>query len=105
MRQTHSQFWVAHLQQEVVFCLAEKAVDVLIQFGTTYLCESGFSTLAYRNRLHAEQDLRVAQSKTGPRIDMLVEASTTHTHTHLNRVVCARMCFLLYICVIKNKHE
>ena len=41
------QFWVAHLQQEVVFSLTEKAVDVLIQFGTTYLCESGFATLAY----------------------------------------------------------
>ena len=44
-RQT--QFWVAHLQQEAASCLTEKAVEVLIQFGTTYLCESWFSTLTY----------------------------------------------------------
>jgi hypothetical protein len=72
------QFWVAHLQQEAVSCLAEKAVDVLIQFGTTYICESGFSTLEYlknkyRNRLNAEHDLSAALSKTKPRIDLLVE--------------------------------
>jgi hypothetical protein len=39
---TLTQFWFAHLQQETVSCLTEKADDVLVQFGTTYLCESGF---------------------------------------------------------------
>ena len=79
MWQTLTQFWVAHLQQEAVSCLSEKAVDVLIQFGTTYLCELGFSTLAYlkknkyRHKLNAEHDFRVALSKTEPRIDLLVE--------------------------------
>jgi hypothetical protein len=36
LRQTLTQFWVAPLQQ--------KAVDVLSQFGTTFLCKSGFSS-------------------------------------------------------------
>jgi hypothetical protein len=44
LRQTLTQFWVAHLQQEAVSCLTEKAVEVLIQFGTTYLYKSGFSS-------------------------------------------------------------
>jgi hypothetical protein len=44
LRQTLTQFWVAHLHQEAVSCLTEKAVDVLIQFGTTYLCKSEFSS-------------------------------------------------------------
>jgi hypothetical protein len=33
--ETNTQFWVAHQQQEAVSCLTEKAVDVLVQFGTT----------------------------------------------------------------------
>ncbi|KAJ8010065.1 hypothetical protein DPEC_G00071110 [Dallia pectoralis] len=75
---TLSQFWIALLQQEEFSCLGRKAVDVLIQFGTTYLCESGFSTLAYlknkyRNRLNPQHDLRIALSQTMPRIHLLVE--------------------------------
>jgi hypothetical protein len=45
--EANTQLWIVHLQQEAVACLTEKAVDVLVQFGTTYLCESGFTTLTY----------------------------------------------------------
>jgi hypothetical protein len=59
-----TQFWAVHHQQEVVSCLTEEVVNVLVQVGTTYPCQSGFSTLAaylrknkYRNRLNAEYHL------------------------------------------------
>ncbi|CAM1332448.1 ZBED8 (predicted) [Pycnogonum litorale] len=48
--------------------LAERALEVLVPFATTYLCETGFSTLVHiktkaRNRLDASDDMRVAISK------------------------------------------
>ena len=51
---TLTQFWAAHLQQEAVSCLTEKAVDVLIQFGITYLCKPGFSTLTYLKQVQKQ---------------------------------------------------
>jgi hypothetical protein len=58
--------------------LAKKALEVLIPFATTYLCESGFSTLVRlktkaRNRLDAEHDMRLALSTTVPRISVLTD--------------------------------
>lgn len=52
------------------------ALKVLIPFSSTYLCESGFSTLLVikskaQNRLDAEADMRCASSHTDPRIDLL----------------------------------
>ncbi|OAF71583.1 hypothetical protein A3Q56_00643 [Intoshia linei] len=51
--------------------LSTKALNVLIPFSTTYLCEKGFYSLLYlknkyRNRLNASHDLRIAlQSGVG----------------------------------------
>ena len=47
-------------------------------FATTFLCESGFSTMVqikekYRNRLDISHDMRVALSKTSPHIADLVK--------------------------------
>ena len=63
--------------------LAEKALNVLLPFSTTYLCESGFSTLLsiktkYRSRLNPEADMRIAISKTEPRIDSIVAQKQEH---------------------------
>ena len=57
--------------------LAKRAYDVLVPYVTTYLCESGFSALLTiktnsRNKLNVEDDMRVALSKTSPRIELLV---------------------------------
>ncbi|KAK3871794.1 hypothetical protein Pcinc_023081 [Petrolisthes cinctipes] len=54
--------------------LGREAEKVLLQFATTYLCESGFASLAAiktksRNRLQPEHDLRVALSTIEPRMD------------------------------------
>jgi len=58
--------------------LAKKALQSILPFVTTYLCESGFSTLVTiktksRNRLDAEDDMRVAMSKSIPRFHVLVD--------------------------------
>lgn len=51
--------------------LVTKAIRCLLPFPTTYLCQSGFSTLAYiknkyRARLAPENDMRLALSTTVP---------------------------------------
>ena len=50
---------------------------MVIQFATTYLCESGFSTLLSiktksRNRLNAQADMRIAISNKVPRFEKLL---------------------------------
>uniref|UniRef100_A0A3P9LFA5 HAT C-terminal dimerisation domain-containing protein n=1 Tax=Oryzias latipes TaxID=8090 RepID=A0A3P9LFA5_ORYLA len=59
--------------------LALRAVKVLLPFTTTYLCESGFSTVATtktkaRSRLRAslEATLRVSLSPIPPRLDLIM---------------------------------
>ena len=57
--------------------LAQEPLKQLLLFPSTYLCEQGFSTLLnikskQRGRLNVEPDLRVALSKTVPRVDRLV---------------------------------
>ena len=52
--------------------LSEKALNTLISFATTYLCEYGFSTLFLiktksRNRLNTQADTRIAISNKMPR--------------------------------------
>ncbi len=58
--------------------VAKRALCVLLPFVSTYLCESGFSTLILlktkqRNRLKVEDDMRCALSQTSPRIDALIK--------------------------------
>ena len=63
--------------------LSESAINVLIQFPTSYLCELAFSSLTYiknklRQRLSVEQDLRVALSTIPPSIDKLCSQRQAH---------------------------
>ena len=57
--------------------LSKAAIDILLPFGSTYLCEKPFSTLTfiknkYRSRLlRVEDDLRVAVSTIKPRVQLL----------------------------------
>ncbi|KAK3862332.1 hypothetical protein Pcinc_031801 [Petrolisthes cinctipes] len=58
--------------------LAERALEVLVPFATTYLCEAGFSALLHiktkaRNRLDASDDMRVALSKKESRFSIIIE--------------------------------
>ena len=69
-------FWCHQLK--VFPLLTERALNVVVPFVTTYLCETGFSTLLYiktkaRNRLNAGEDMRLALSKTVPRFNEIIE--------------------------------
>ena len=57
--------------------LATEALNVLLPFPTTYLCETGFSAYTatktkYRNRLDAEPDMRIQLSSIKPDITQLM---------------------------------
>lgn len=63
--------------------LFERAIDILLPFPTTYVCEQGFSALSYlknkfRNRLDVSADLRLFLSSTEPRIDELANVRQSH---------------------------
>ncbi|XP_067122548.1 protein FAM200C-like [Centruroides vittatus] len=72
---TLSSFWC---HQIVTYsAIAKKALEILIRFVTTYLCEQSFLKMLdiktkKRNRLSCENDMRVALSKVKPRISELV---------------------------------
>lgn len=58
--------------------LSKEAMNFLMIFTTTYLCERSFSTLVflknkYRNKLDVESDLRLKLSSFEPDIDSLVQ--------------------------------
>ena len=77
-----SQFWV--VMKDSYPKTAEKALHILIPFVSTYLCESGFSSLLQikskqRNRLDVEDEFRCALSQTAPRIRMLSDRKQGQT--------------------------
>ncbi|XP_060774418.1 SCAN domain-containing protein 3-like [Neoarius graeffei] len=78
---SHAEFWpsLAFEYPE----LTAHAMQILLPFPTTYLCESSFSTLTamktkYRARLHVESDLRVCLSSITPRLDKLCSERQAH---------------------------
>ena len=69
------EFWCSMLQEYPE--LAKRALEALIPFPTTYLCEAAMSTLVNikttcSNRLRVANDMRIALSNINPRIDELV---------------------------------
>lgn len=68
--------------------LSRKAVDKLLQFSTTYLCESAFSTMTViktkqRNRLDAEEAMILAISPILPNIKELSKNVVKQTHKYI----------------------
>jgi hypothetical protein len=63
-------------------------MEALIPFATTYLCKSGFSTLATlktknQKRLDVQYDMRVALSNTTPECNVLIQdkqQQSSHQH-------------------------
>ena len=68
------QFWMnLSGEYEALYC---KAMQVLLPFVTSYLCETGFSAMTamkikYRARLVVEKEIRVPISTLAPRFDKL----------------------------------
>ena len=74
-------FWTKYLP--VYKNMGSVAIRTLLPFSSTYLCESGFSTLVSvktksRNKLACKADLRCALSSTKPRIKLLVSQKQLH---------------------------
>ncbi|KAL7385184.1 hypothetical protein ABVT39_017197 [Epinephelus coioides] len=75
------QFWLASASEYPN--ISHHAIEQLLLFPTTYLCELAFSTLVYmknnrRSRLSVEQDLRVALSSVPPRIKKICAPRQAH---------------------------
>ena len=69
-----AEFWIS--VEKEYSQLSAAAMNALLPFGTTYLCEMTFSALSYiknkyRLRLEVEDDFRVAVSHIKPRIGLL----------------------------------
>ena len=69
------EFWCSMLQEYPV--LAKRALQALIQFPTTYLCEAAMSALVNikttcRNCLRVANDMKIVLSNINPRIDEFV---------------------------------
>ena len=63
--------------------LSEIALKTLLPFPTTYLCETGFSTMSviktkYRNCLDIHSPMRVALSSIEPRLNKLTNKKQAH---------------------------
>jgi len=74
-------FWIGVEKQYPK--LAEIAVNQLIPFPSTYLCESAFSSLIYlknkyRSKLKVESNLRLSLTKIVPNIDELCSNKQLH---------------------------
>lgn len=75
------EFWLACCGEYPELC--DIAVKTLLPFHSTYLCETGFSSLTatktkYRNRLASENTLRISLSSLLPRFDRLVSGKQAH---------------------------
>ena len=80
-KRTLTEFWLSVAKEYPQ--LSAAAVNVLLPFGTTYLCERTFSTLSYiknkyRSKLEVEDNLWVAVSQIKPRIDLLCSEHRAH---------------------------
>lgn len=79
---TLDEFWLSIAQEYPG--LSKAAMDILTPFGSTYLCEKTFSSLAYiknkyRCRLSSmEENLRVAVCSINPRINLLCSRKQAH---------------------------
>uniref|UniRef100_A0A9J8CA12 HAT C-terminal dimerisation domain-containing protein n=1 Tax=Cyprinus carpio carpio TaxID=630221 RepID=A0A9J8CA12_CYPCA len=78
---TLDEFWISVKDEYPQ--LSKAALNTLMAFGSTYLCEKTFSALTYiknkhRSRLNVEDDLHVAISKTKPRLDLLCSVHSAH---------------------------
>ena len=75
------QYWL-YVQKDYP-ALAERAQKSLLPFATTYLCESGFSTMKVLNtkqraRLQMENDIHLALTNLKPTIDNLCRSHRAH---------------------------
>ena len=74
-------FWVKARSEFPL--VGRKALQVLMSFVTSYLCEVGFSAVAvikskYRNKTDIEREMRVAISNIASRFDKICREQQAH---------------------------
>ena len=75
--QTLGNFWMS-VKNEFPL-LTDLAVEILLSFATTYLCECAFSTLLYiKSKYRTQLALRPALSKIEPRLTLLCKNKQAH---------------------------
>ena len=82
-------FWIS-IKEEYV-SISKKALTILLQFATSYLCELGFSALATikckkRGTLQCiDEEMRVCLSNIRPNIEEITKTHQAHvSHEHKN---------------------
>ena len=70
--------WCAQLEMFPQLAKSSLKIKILVPFATTYLSETGFSTLVSiktkpRNRFDPGDDMRVAITKKEPRFNLIIE--------------------------------
>ena len=78
---SRAHFWLSVKNEYPL--LNEKAIKILIQFSTTYLCEKAFSSVTviknrYRSRLEIEAALRLAVTSLEPNLNILMSNKQQH---------------------------
>ena len=87
------EFWCSMFQEYPE--LAKRALEALIPFPMTYLCEAAMSALVnikttYCNRLRVANDMKIALSNINPHIDELVSKRQEQRSHWL--IICAVFC-------------
>lgn len=82
-------FWIS-IKEEYV-SISKKALNILLQFSTSYLCELGFSTLTSikckkrGSLLDIDEEMRVCLSSIRPNIKEIAKTHQAHvSHEHVN---------------------
>lgn len=78
---TLSQFWVCVKKEHPE--LGKKALEQLLPFGSTYLCEASFSAMTLiktkqRNRLSLEKSLVTSVASLPPRMTKILSRAQAH---------------------------
>ena len=115
MEKSLSQFWCTMLRSYPK--ISTETLRVIVPFASTYLCETEFFALVHteskaRNQLNVEDDMRLAISKTQPRISKVasdiqqqkshyvyrIEINKKLLHTNFLHETDTFMQFKVYVC-------
>ena len=85
---SQSEFWLGVEREHPL--IGQKAVNSLLPFATSYLCEMVFSTVAalktkHRSQRNIEQELRTAISYFKPRFERMCSEKKAHNSHEIHR--------------------
>lgn len=92
-------FWLKYLPTYTK--ILNEALKVLVQFLSTYICESEFSSRAviktkHRNRLEVESDLRCSLSNIKPNVKNIVQRKVLSVFALIDKFTYIQLFILFY---------